>query len=280
MQDATAAADDAAPVPPADLPGDAEAADEDHAPAESVAETAGDENVSAQSNGCAAEEGSGNPSAEQQPSDVQPDPPKQRKKMELMDVETARAVLAEPFDEAAEADRPIPDLYTRLEDGSKAPLPGVLSLFLTSTSLELLKCPELVGTTVPHGTSAKLSKDVILGDVQFRGAISDFYQFRQQISEADAETLVLRANATDVYGDGNNFELLLSSNALEVGKKVQRELQRRLLRDEKIARRRIAEKSLPMSARDIKVATPRLACFHCIQIHQQIMEICVRCYVC
>ena len=230
-----------------DITADVEHVDHD---AEIIVETAGDENASAQSNG--ATEDAVPPPAEQQQAEAPAGPSKPRKKMELMDIDTARAVLAEPFDEAAEADQPIPELFTRLADGSKAPLPGVISLFITSTSLELLKCPELVGTAVAHGTSAEMSKDVIMGDIQFRGAISDFYAFKQQISEADAEMLVLRVNAADAYGDGNNFELILSSHALDLGKAVQRELERRAVRDEKIARRRLAEKSMPLSARDIK----------------------------
>lgn len=255
MQEATvddAPAGDAAPVPPADAPASAGDEEGNVHESEPAAETAGDENASAQSNGVATEDAPPAPPAEQQ-SDAPPDPPKRRQKMVMMDVDTARAVLAEPFDEAAEADQPIPDLFTRLDDGTKAPLPGVMSLFITSTSLELLKCPELAGTTVPHGTSAQMSKDVIMGDIQFRGAISDFYAFKQQISEADAEILVLRVNAADAYGDGNNFELILSNHALEVGKSVEQEFQRRALRDEKIARRRIALKSMPLSAREIKV---------------------------
>ena len=244
---------DALPAAQDDIHDNAADVDQVDHESEPVTQPDGDENASAQSNGATADAAPAPPSAEQQQPEAPSAPAKRRKKMELMDVDTARAVLAEPFDEAAEADQPIPELFTQLEDGSKAPLPGVMSLFITSTSLELLKCPELVGTAVPHGASAEMSKDVIMGDIQFRGAISDFYAFKQQISEADAEMLVLRVNAADVYGDGNNFELILSSHALEVGKAVERELERRAVRDEKIARRRLAEKSLPLSARDIKV---------------------------
>lgn len=180
-------------------------------------------------------------------------PSKGRRKREVMDVKTAKAILAEPFDEAAEADRPIPALFKESPDGSAAPLDGIVSLFLTSTTLDLVKCSRVAGQGVAHGVVAAVSKDVILGDIQFRGAISDFYAYKAAIVEGDLDELLLRVNADDVYGDGNNFELVVSKAAADVSGHVAAELERRRLRDERIARRQLAERSLPMSARDLKV---------------------------
>lgn len=176
-----------------------------------------------------------------------------RKKVEVMDVQTAKAILAEPFDEEAERDRPIPALFKEHPDGSLAPLDGILSVFLTSTTLDLIKCSHLAGQDVAQGTAAPVSKEVIIGDIQFRGAISDFYAFKAAIIDGDLEELLLRVNANDVYGDGNNFELVVSKAASDVSGKVTEELERRKLRDERIARRALAERSLPLSARDLKV---------------------------
>jgi hypothetical protein len=248
--------DDAQAQPEADLEPAQGANEEESArdvavEVDQVIEADDNENTSATSN-CAEQQQGAEAATGEEPTPP-PDAPKPRKKAELMDVDTARAVLAEPFDEAAEVDRPIPNLFDVREDGSKAPLDGVLSIFITGTSLELLKCSELAGTEVPHGATAELSKETILGDVQFRGAISDFYAYKAQITDADLDPLVLRVNATDMYGDGNNFELVVAKAALDVGKVVDEELQRRNIRDEKIARRRLAERSLPLSARDIKV---------------------------
>eukprot|EP00892_Ulva_mutabilis_P003077 jgi/Ulvmu1/12770/UM096_0012.1 len=187
------------------------------------------------------------------PSSAPDKPRKSRRKTEVMDIATAKAVLAEPFDENAEADRPIPALFKQHPDGSAAPLDGILSMFLTSTTLDIVKCPQLAGQDVPHGTSAVISKDVLMGDIQFRGAISDFYAFKAAIAESDLDGLLLRVNATDVYKDGNNFELVVSQAAGDVSKKVAEEIERRRLRDARIARRQLAVRSLPLSARDIKI---------------------------
>ena len=46
-----------------------------------------------------------------------------------------------------------------------------------------------------------------MGDIQFRGAISDFTVIKKQIAEADYDDLLVRYNEDDIYGDGNNFEI-------------------------------------------------------------------------
>ena len=61
----------------------------------------------------------------------------------------------------------------------------------------------------------RVSKETLLGDIQYRGAISDFTVVRKQISEADYEDLLMRYNEDDVYGDGNNFEIAVTKSAAE-----------------------------------------------------------------
>ena len=50
-------------------------------------------------------------------------------------------------------------------------------------------------------------KEKILHDIQFRGAISDFYVIKAKIIEADYDPLIIRVNEDDIYGDGNNYEV-------------------------------------------------------------------------
>lgn len=50
-------------------------------------------------------------------------------------------------------------------------------------------------------------KEKLLGDIQFRGAISDFHAIKPQIADADYDPLLIRYNDNDIYGDGNNFEV-------------------------------------------------------------------------
>lgn len=40
-----------------------------------------------------------------------------------------------------------------------------------------------------------------------RGAISDFYAYKQKILDADYDPLCIQVNEDDVFGDGNNFQV-------------------------------------------------------------------------
>jgi hypothetical protein len=40
-----------------------------------------------------------------------------------------------------------------------------------------------------------------------RGAISDFYAYKQKIMEADYDPLCILVNEDDAFGDGNNFQV-------------------------------------------------------------------------
>jgi hypothetical protein len=186
--------------------------------------------------------------------DVQPVSGQKRgRKLDLLDADTARAILAEPFDEADETDRPIPDDFVTDDSGARAPLPGVLSVFLTGTTLDILGCSHLSASASPPDLVCTVTKDAILKDIQFRGAISDFHAHKQAIVDADCDPVVLRLNESDKYGDGNNVEVAVKAAAAEVWNAKQAELQRRQERDAILARRRLAEKSLPANKVQHKV---------------------------
>lgn len=53
----------------------------------------------------------------------------------------------------------------------------------------------------------RVDKEVIVKDIQFRGAISDFSVAKKEITKADYDNLLVRYNEDDIYGDGNNFEV-------------------------------------------------------------------------
>jgi hypothetical protein len=178
---------------------------------------------------------------------------KRSRKPKLLDVETAQAILAEPFDEEAEADRAVSDTFLRNDDGTKSSLPGVLSIFLTGSTLDILGCRHVGTTKDPPVLMFGLSKETILADIQFRGAISDFHAHKQEISDADCDPVILRVNESDMYGDGNNFELALKQAAVNHWIASEEEIERRRTRDATIARRQLAQKSLPASKTQTKV---------------------------
>ena len=59
-----------------------------------------------------------------------------------------------------------------------------------------------------------VSKEKLMKDMQFRGAISDFHPIKEHIVKADYDPLLLRSNVDDLYGDGNNFEVCVLDFAL------------------------------------------------------------------
>lgn len=61
-----------------------------------------------------------------------------------------------------------------------------------------------MGPELPMKTVAK---ELITGDIQFRGALSCFEPARSAIEAADYDPILLRYNPDDTYGDGANFEL-------------------------------------------------------------------------
>jgi hypothetical protein len=59
-----------------------------------------------------------------------------------------------------------------------------------------------------------IPKEKLQGDIQFRGAISDFYAIKQKIADADYDPLLIRPNEDDVYGDGNNYEVSMQQSTV------------------------------------------------------------------
>lgn len=65
----------------------------------------------------------------------------------------------------------------------------------------------LAGQTGAAVPMTYVSKEKLLKDMQFRGAISDFHPIKEHIVNADYDPLLLRSNNDDLYGDGNNYEV-------------------------------------------------------------------------
>ena len=96
-------------------------------------------------------------------------------------------------------------------------IPGNLSLLMSQnlnarsssgTTLGLIGAAEaLAGQTGAAVPMTYVSKEKLLKDMQFRGAISDFHPIKEHIVNADYDPLLLRSNDDDLYGDGNNFEV-------------------------------------------------------------------------
>ncbi|GLC44506.1 hypothetical protein PLESTB_000065900 [Pleodorina starrii] len=144
---------------------------------------------------------------------------------------------------------PLPEAFARNEEGKPIPLPGVESLFLTGTTIELVG---LTGLGPGH-VQGELTREVLLGDIQFRGAISDFHALKAKIQAADYDPLLIRFNEDDVYGDGNNFEVALTRAAAEVWRGIGEEAARRAALLELEAAHAAAERAKPRSKRARKV---------------------------
>lgn len=119
------------------------------------------------------------------------------------------AAPLQPQPEEAVA-QPAPAPFVLDGQGKPAPLPGVEPVFLTGTTVELLG---LQPPPPPDGGPAAplllitVPKEKLLGDIQFRGAISDFHALKGKIQGADYDALVVRYLPDDVYGEGCNYEV-------------------------------------------------------------------------
>lgn len=81
-------------------------------------------------------------------------------------------------------------------------------MLCSGTTLGLVGAAEaLAGQTGAAAPMTYVSKEKLLKDMQFRGAISDFHPIKEHIVSADYDPLLLRSNTDDLYGDGNNFEV-------------------------------------------------------------------------
>ena len=52
-----------------------------------------------------------------------------------------------------------------------------------------------------------VEKAVVVEDMRFRGAISDFKEFQKGIEACDMDSILMRDNDGDTFGDGNNLEM-------------------------------------------------------------------------
>jgi len=83
-----------------------------------------------------------------------------------------------------------------------------------------------------------VSKELITGDIQFRGALSCFEPAREAIEAADYDPIVLRYNPDDTYGDGANFEVACTK---ETADRFEFEAQEALAREAAAAEAAAAE---------------------------------------
>lgn len=168
-------------------------------------------------------------------------------------------VILKDLGPPSEGDLPLP--YALNEEGKPIPLPGVESIFCTASTLEILGLTAL-GTTVPgeYGPEVvkqlPVSKEVLLHDIQFRGAISDLAIIKQKIIDADYDPVVLRLNADDVYGDGNNIEVVCVKAAIEVWEAIDLEILKRRLWAATADQRMAAEKAAARVAKKLRLQNP------------------------
>ncbi|GIL86238.1 hypothetical protein Vretimale_13768 [Volvox reticuliferus] len=144
---------------------------------------------------------------------------------------------------------PMAEAFGRNEEGKPVPLHGVESLFLTGTTIELVGLSGLG----PDRVMGEVTKEVLLGDIQFRGAISDFHALKARIQAADYEPLLIRIIEDDLYGDGNNFEIALMREAGDLWRSISEEAARRAKLLELEAAHAAAERAKPRSKRARKV---------------------------
>ena len=133
------------------------------------------------------------------------------------DVEDA---AAEEEDEEDPDDIVVPLGYLLNAEGQPTPYPGAFSLFLTDTTLDRVGIPDLNDESeVLHRF---VEKDVILKDISFRGKISDFQVIKSEIEKAEVDSVIIRANVDNVYGDDNNYEVGTTAAICEEWASIQR----------------------------------------------------------
>eukprot|EP00898_Chlorokybus_atmophyticus_P001929 jgi/Chlat1/2737/Chrsp182S02893 len=107
----------------------------------------------------------------------------------------------------------------------RMPPAGVESVFLTGTTLKILEIDE-ERLRAGDIASITIEKKVLVDDIQFRGAISDFHTYKGKIQKYSGDKLLLRYNAKDIYGDGNNFEVCLTLEAKDAFEKAEEKAKR------------------------------------------------------
>lgn len=79
--------------------------------------------------------------------------------------------------------------------------------FPSDTSIEIVGLQDIAEDADDAPRTKFVTKEVILHDIQLRGAISDFHPLKAQIIGADYDPILCRYNFDDRYDDGNNFEV-------------------------------------------------------------------------
>uniref|UniRef100_A0A7S0R4E4 WD repeat-containing protein 63 n=1 Tax=Pyramimonas obovata TaxID=1411642 RepID=A0A7S0R4E4_9CHLO len=114
------------------------------------------------------------------------------------------------------------------EGGPMVPEPGVESIFLTGTTLKLVGIEDMgKNLLMKHVETATL-----LHDIQFRGAISDFHPIKTKIQKCDYDPILVRYNEDDIYGDQNNFEIVLLKETADKWLAAEEEAKRRAAEEE------------------------------------------------
>jgi hypothetical protein len=60
----------------------------------------------------------------------------------------------------------------------------------------------------------QVSKEALLKDIQFRGAISEFHRLKSVIQGTDLDPILLRLAPANAYADGSNFEVVCLYSAI------------------------------------------------------------------
>ena len=84
----------------------------------------------------------------------------------------------------------IPLAYVESEDGTKAPLKGVLSIFVTETTKKIVG----IETIGPEKPMMRLEKAVVMEDIRFRGVLSDFEPIKKELNASPLESFILQHN--------------------------------------------------------------------------------------
>lgn len=148
----------------------------------------------------------------------------------------------------------IPVGYVENEDGTKSPLNGVLSIFVTETTKKIVGIEDL-GIDNPM---MEIERSVILEDIRFRGVISDFDPLKKELNASKLEMLIVQHNEDDIYGDGNNLEVCVSEEAAKVWGEILELTRQKQELIKKIADREAAEKASGKKRRKKKKKKKRI----------------------
>ncbi len=133
----------------------------------------------------------------------------------------------------------IPLSYIENEDGSKSPLKGVLSIFVTETTKKIVN----IDSIGPEKPMMKIAKSVVMEDIRFRGVLSDFEPVKKELEKSKLEEFILQHNEDDIYGDGNNLEVCTSEESAGLWSDILELTEKKAALIQKIAEREAKEKA-------------------------------------